>query len=85
MPGLVLIDVHIPGLQPAETIAYVRDHWKVSDRVYLFSSLREDELKLRSAQYAADGFVSKAAGLEGLLSVVASLDQSAGLSGSSSR
>ncbi|MFT3699282.1 MAG: response regulator [Kofleriaceae bacterium] len=68
---LILMDVQMPELFGDDVAAVLRHERAIPGKVYLFSTLGEDELKQRAADARLDGYISKSHGTEHLVSEVA--------------
>ncbi|MCA2980894.1 MAG: response regulator [Myxococcaceae bacterium] len=66
-PDLILADIHMPGAHGADLCRTLKGGFETRDiPVVLFSSLDDDALADLAQQAGADGFLSKAHGLEAL-------------------
>jgi PleD family two-component response regulator len=66
-PDLILTDIHMPEVQGTDICRTLKNQFKTQDiPIVLFSSLNDDELGALAEQVGADGFLSKAHGLEAL-------------------
>jgi CheY-like chemotaxis protein len=70
-PALILLDVHMPGLDGAALTAKMRQDPVLADsRIVLYSGLDEQSLAERAQACGADGYVQKVAPLGGLAQTV---------------
>ncbi len=67
---LILMDVQMPELFGDDVAAVLRHERDVAAKIYLFSTLGDDELRTRAAQAQLDGFISKQHGTEHLVNEV---------------
>ena len=66
-PDLILTDIHMPEATGADICRTLKNEYKTQDiPIVLFSSLDDVELGTLAEQVGADGFVSKAHGLDAL-------------------
>lgn len=66
-PDLILTDIHMPEATGADICRTLKNEYKTQDiPIVLFSSLNDDELAVLAEQVGADGFLSKAHGLDAL-------------------
>jgi len=66
-PDLILTDIHMPEATGADICRTLKNEYKTQDiPIVLFSSLNDDELGKLAEQVGADGFLSKAHGLDAL-------------------
>ena len=66
-PDVILTDIHMPEAKGTDICRTLKNEYKTQDiPIVLFSSLADDELSKLAAQVGADGFLSKANGLEAL-------------------
>lgn len=66
-PDLILTDIHMPEATGADICRTLKNEYKTQDiPIVLFSSLDDDELGTLAEQVGADGFLSKAHGLDAL-------------------
>jgi len=64
---LILMDVQMPELFGDDVAAVLRHERDVAAKIYLFSTLGDDELRERAADAKLDGFISKQHGTEHLV------------------
>ena len=64
---LILMDVQMPELFGDDVAAVLVHERAVAGKVYLFSTLGDDELRERAASAKLDGFISKQHGIEHLI------------------
>ena len=70
-PDLILMDVNMPDVTGDSVIGFFKATRGIEDiPILLYSDLEEEELAQRSAACAADGFVCKAWGMDGLVNTV---------------
>jgi len=67
---LILMDVQMPELFGDDVAAVLRHERDVAGKIYLFSTLADDELAERVADAKLDGFISKSQGTEHLVAEV---------------
>lgn len=67
---LILMDVQMPELFGDDVAAVLRHEREVAAKIYLFSTLSDEELKIRVDDAKLDGFISKSHGTEHLVSEV---------------
>jgi CheY-like chemotaxis protein len=66
-PHLILTDIHMPEAKGTDICRTLKNEYGTQDiPIVLFSSLNDDELEKLAEQVGADGFLSKANGLEAL-------------------
>jgi PleD family two-component response regulator len=66
-PHLILTDIQMPEVRGTDICRTLKSEYQTQDiPIVLFSSLGEDELGRLAEQVGADGYVSKAEGLEAL-------------------
>lgn len=66
-PDLILTDIHMPEAKGTDICRTLKNEYGTQDiPIVLFSSLGDDELGRLAEQVGADGFVSKANGLDAL-------------------
>lgn len=66
-PHLILTDIHMPEAKGTDICRTLKNEYKTQDiPIVLFSSLNDEELSKLAEQVGADGFLSKAHGLEAL-------------------
>ncbi len=66
-PDLILTDIHMPEVQGTDICRTLKSEYNTQDiPIVLFSSLQDAELELLAEQVGADGFLSKAHGLDAL-------------------
>ncbi len=66
-PHLILTDIHMPEAKGTDICRTLKNEYGTQDiPIVLFSSLNDDELEKLADQVGADGFLSKANGLEAL-------------------
>lgn len=75
-PGLMLLDLNMPGVGGMETLHRIKQHaeWKKIPVVVFTTSKAQEDIDT-SYQLGANSFVSKPFGLEGLVGVVANICQ----------
>ena len=67
---LILMDVQMPELFGDDVAAVLVHERSVAGKVYLFSTLGDDELLERSTSAGLDGYISKRHGIEHLVAEV---------------
>lgn len=76
-PDLILTDIHMPGVKGTDLCRTLKNEYGTRDiPIVLFSTLPDDELAKLAEQVGADGWISKANGLEALGEKVDELVQS---------
>jgi CheY-like chemotaxis protein len=66
-PDLILTDLHMPDAKGTDICRTLKNEFKTQDiPIVIFSSLEDEELGKLAQQVGADGFLSKANGLEAL-------------------
>jgi CheY-like chemotaxis protein len=66
-PHLILTDLHMPDAKGTDICRTLKNEFKTQDiPIVIFSSLGDEELGKLAHQVGADGFLSKANGLEAL-------------------
>lgn len=66
-PDLILTDIHMPEAQGTDICRTLKNEFGTQDiPIVLFSSLPDEELQKLAEQVGADGWLSKANGLEAL-------------------
>jgi CheY-like chemotaxis protein len=65
--NLILMDVQMPELFGDDVAAVLRHERDVAAKIYLFSTLADDELRERARDAKLDGFISKQHGAEHLV------------------
>ncbi len=66
-PDLILTDLHMPDAKGTDICRTLKNEYGTQDiPIVLFSSLEDEELGKLAAQVGADGYLSKANGLEAL-------------------
>lgn len=66
-PHLILTDIHMPEVQGTDICRTLKNEFNTQDiPIVLFSSLNDEELSALAEQVGADGYLSKAHGLEAL-------------------
>lgn len=68
---LILMDVNMPEMFGDDVVEYLRHQRKVTSALVLYSDIPEEELEAKTKASGADGYISKAGGLEGVLAGVA--------------
>src|SRR5690606_4631878 len=68
---LILMDVNMPEMFGDDVVEYLRHQRKVTAALVLYSDIPEEELAAKAKASGADGYISKAGGLEGVLAGVA--------------
>jgi two-component system, NtrC family, sensor kinase len=67
---LILMDVHMPELYGDDVAFTLRGQRGVTTPIYLFSSIEDKELAKLAADAGIDGYISKSAGLDELVTRV---------------
>ncbi len=66
-PDLILTDIHMPEARGTDICRTLKNEYQTQDiPIVLFSSLNDDELADLAQQVGADGYLSKAHGLDAL-------------------
>jgi two-component system, OmpR family, alkaline phosphatase synthesis response regulator PhoP len=66
-PHVILTDIHMPEAQGTDICRTLKNEYHSQDiPIVLFSSLDDDELAILAEQVGADGYLSKANGIEAL-------------------
>jgi len=66
-PDLILTDIHMPGIKGTDLCRTLKNQYGTQDiPIVLFSTLPDNELAKLADQVGADGFISKANGLDAL-------------------
>jgi len=66
-PHLILTDIHMPEATGADICRTLKNEYGTQDiPIVLFSSLTDDELSRLAEQVGADGYLSKANGLDAM-------------------
>ena len=66
-PDLILTDIQMPEVTGADICRTLKSQYRTQDiPIVLFSSLGDEELEALAEQVGADGYLSKAHGLEAL-------------------
>ncbi len=66
-PDLILTDIHMPEAKGTDICRTLKNEYGTQDiPIVLFSSLNDEELGRLAEQVGADGFLSKANGLEAM-------------------
>ena len=66
-PDVILTDIHMPEAKGTDICRTLKNEYNTQNiPIVLFSSLNDDELSKLAAQVGADGFLSKANGLDAL-------------------
>lgn len=66
-PHLILTDIHMPDATGADICRTLKNEYGTQDiPIVLFSSLPDDELSRLAEQVGADGYLSKANGLDAM-------------------
>src|SRR5438067_2658659 len=76
-PDVILTDIHMPEAKGTDICRTLKNEYNTQNiPIVLFSSLNDDELSKLAAQVGADGFLSKANGLEAMGEKIDELVQS---------
>jgi len=67
---LVLVDVNMPEMYGDDVVEFLREQRKLSAQLLLYSDLPEDELKAKASRSGADGYITKAQGVESAVAEV---------------
>ncbi|RME85689.1 MAG: response regulator [Planctomycetota bacterium] len=69
-PELVLLDVHMPGLQGPQILEVLRETLKKPPKFIFYSAMDIDQLQKMTLEYGANGFIQKGVSLSELLNRV---------------
>ena len=69
-PDVILLDVNMPQFYGDDMVPFFREEWPIKAPIYLFSAIKEEELRNRAQQCGADGYISKAWGFARVVQVV---------------
>jgi CheY-like chemotaxis protein len=61
---LVLVDVNMPEMYGDDVVEFLKVQRQIKARLYLYSDISEEELSAKATAAGADGFITKASGLE---------------------
>jgi DNA-binding response OmpR family regulator len=76
---LILVDINMPEMFGDDVVEFLRTQRKISSQLILYSDMSEAELKQRAQASGANGYFTKAAGIEALVAdIKARLAKSAG-------
>ncbi|MBL8921059.1 MAG: response regulator [Myxococcaceae bacterium] len=66
-PEVILTDIHMPEARGTDICRTLKNEYQTQDiPIVLFSSLNDEELAVLAQQVGADGYLSKAHGLDAL-------------------
>ncbi|MCC6334443.1 MAG: response regulator [Myxococcales bacterium] len=66
-PHVILTDIHMPEAKGTDICRTLKNEYNTQDiPIVLFSSLKDEELEALATQVGADGYLSKAHGVEAL-------------------
>lgn len=66
-PHVILTDIHMPEAKGTDICRMLKNEYNTQDiPIVLFSSLKDEELEALATQVGADGYLSKAHGVEAL-------------------
>jgi CheY-like chemotaxis protein len=68
---LILVDVKMPEMFGDDVVEFLKQQKGIKSKLLLYSDIPEEELQQRVASSGADGAISKATGIEGVLAAVA--------------
>lgn len=71
--SLILMDVNMPQMFGDDMVDFLQEAWGVRAPLYLFSDIPEDELRARSEEAGADGYLCKGWGMDRIVDTVRSL------------
>jgi len=71
--SLILMDVNMPQMFGDDMVDFLQEAWGVRAPLYLFSDIPEDELRSRSEEAGADGYLCKGWGMDRIVDTVRSL------------
>jgi DNA-binding NarL/FixJ family response regulator len=63
-PDLMLVDINMPQFFGDDIVSYIKDTWNLTTPILLFSNVSEKELADAAKRCGADGYISKAWGME---------------------
>src|SRR5437868_2184305 len=68
---LILVDVKMPEMFGDDVVEFLKSERGITSRLLLYSDIDEAELQRKVASSGADGAISKATGIDGVLQAVA--------------
>ncbi len=69
---LVLVDVNMPEMYGDDVVEFLRVQRQITAKLFLYSDIGEDELKVKAKNVNADGYITKSAGLDAAVETVRS-------------
>lgn len=67
---LVLVDVNMPEMYGDDVVEFLRVQRKLAAKLYLYSDISEDVLAAKATAVGADGYITKASGLDNAVEVI---------------
>jgi len=67
---LVLVDVNMPEMYGDDVVEFLKVGRKITARLFLYSDIPEDELAAKAKNVGADGYITKASGLESAVETI---------------
>lgn len=67
---LVLVDVNMPEMYGDDVVEFLKVQRQLKARLYLYSDIPETELAAKAKAVGADGYITKASGLEAAVDVI---------------
>ncbi|MGV3620081.1 MAG: response regulator [Archangium sp.] len=67
---LVLVDVNMPEMYGDDVVEFLKVQRQLKARLYLYSDIPEDELSAKARNVGADGYITKASGLEAAVEII---------------
>lgn len=69
----ILVDVNMPEMFGDDVVEFLKSHRQVSSKLILYSDISEPDLKAKAAAVKADGYITKASGMDGTLKRLAEI------------
>ncbi len=70
---VILVDVNMPEMFGDDVVEFLKGQKGVKAKTVLYSDLPEGELRVKAKTSGADAYITKSAGIEGMLDLVANL------------
>ncbi|PZR17323.1 MAG: two-component system response regulator [Archangium gephyra] len=67
---LVLVDVNMPEMYGDDVVEFLKVQRQLKARLYLYSDIPEDELAAKAKNVGAEGYITKASGLEAAVEII---------------
>lgn len=67
---LVLVDVNMPEMYGDDVVEFLKVQRQLKARLYLYSDIPEDELAAKARNVGAEGYITKASGLESAVEII---------------